>query len=337
MILNEPLNRNSNDFNNNRMMNKSNSVIEKLHVKNIDAKSLDTQVAQVQPISSVPPSVTNRLQKQQVVEEENLSPNNPGSYLGLSSDSETSENHYNNSLNVYCMQTSVDGNIVNCTDLKTPYKIGDCMYQANINSKLSKKNNEIINEDPKQESPFNKNLESHAKQSFYIHQSMPDRTQYDFYTREKDELCSFVCHGKQAEIVDADYQDMYDIVTPKNQNISNSLYELIVDLENDSLCSFVHIKDDLFLLATEKARFIMLKPNKSKWDFVRCCLQTKFEGKDAEYYESGLKTLVDMCLDSKGNLIVLNRWNFRKDSSKKAQLLQMITNYFHILLMIYPK
>lgn len=310
-----------------------------------------------------------------IIEKFITSDNHSSQCLGLSSDSET-DSHLNNSLNVYGMQTNINGRTVNYTEVKVPYKLGDCMYMIN-NQKVKKQelkinknlenlqlnekdtiDNKIVN---KQKSAFetctnsdinkqhdsdylkklsrnsspnldnedfttskaqpltsrNKSVESFARKNFYIHQSEPDKNQFDLYSREKDELCSFVCHGKQAEIVDADYQDMYDI-KPKlqNGNTGNNLYELMINLSNDRFNSFVHIKDDLILLATDKAEFNLLRPNKSKWDFIRCVIASKFNGNDAELYKQGLKTLVDLCLDSKGNLIQLNKW--KSQSFKKC-------------------
>ena len=254
------------------------------------------------------------------------------SNLGLSSDE--NDSNLNNSLNVYGMQTNISGHTVKFTDLKTPYKLGDCMYMINSESSKVNRGNNLFVQNTNlptdhsntylsdssdysdtgvhKQSLLNKSTESLAKQSFHIHQSMPDREQYDLYTREKDELCSFVCHGKRAEIFDSDYQDM-DEIKPQQKN-NMLLYELMVSLKNDSYSCFVHIKDDLILLATRKGQFNLLRPNKSKFDFIRCILNPKFNGNDADLYRQGVKTLVDICLDSKGDLILLNRWRFIKES-----------------------
>lgn len=137
------------------------------------------------------------------------------------------------------------------------------------------------------------------------------------YTREKDDLMSFVCHGKEADIEDADYQDVYELKPKLPEN--KLLYELMLDINNVLITCFVHIKEDLLLIATEKGDFQLLKPNKDQWDFIRCPLKPKFNGNDMELYKMGVKTLIDMCLDSKGNLITLNRWKFKKDESNIEQ------------------
>ena len=158
----------------------------------------------------------------------------------------------------------------------------------------------------------NKSFES-SRQSFQIHQSMADRDQYDLYSREKDELFSFVCKGKHAEIVDSDYQDMDEIKTLSKDNAK--LYELLINDEPYS-CT-VHISDDLILLASQTAVFNLLKPNNEKWDFVRCILNPKFNGNDQELYVQGIKVLIDMCLDENDNLILLNRWKCLETDTKQ--------------------
>jgi hypothetical protein len=207
-----------------------------------------------------------------------------------------------NSLNVYGMQTNIKGSLVNYEDLKIPYKLGDSMYMIKENDDMNL-------------SGFN-SLEMNARHGFNIHQTMPDPGKYDFFTKEKDE---FVCQGKRVEIEDSDYQDVNEFVTRPKEN---SILELMFDLNDDILCSFLHIDDDLILLATEKGEFSLMKPNKSKLTFVRCILNPKYNGKDYEFYKQGKKSLVDICLDSSGNLIILNRWNFVENDS-----FQMDTKY----------
>ena len=207
-----------------------------------------------------------------------------------------------NSLNVYGMQTNIKDNRVNYEDLKIPYKLGDSMYMIKENDGM---NSNDLN-----------SLEMNARHGFNIHQTMPDPGKYDFYTKEKDE---FVCQGKRVEIVDSDYQDVNEFVTKPKEN---SILELMFDTGDDILSSFLHIDEDLILLATEKGEFSLMKPNKSKLTFIRCILNPKYNGKDYEFYKQGKKTLVDICLDSSGNLIILNRWNFVENDS-----FQMETKY----------
>lgn len=254
--------------------------------------------------------------------EENVSAN----ACFLSSDSE-SDNHSNSSsLNVYCMQTKVNGKNINFTDVSVPYKLGDFMYLKNDskNSTEANKLEDSMNKmklgvkkrhDLNLESP-NKSPETSAKHSFQIHQSRPDLTQYDIYTREKDELMSFICHGKEADIEDADYQEIYEIKPSKSYS-QEIMMELVFHLIKDYISCFCQIKDDLLLVASEKGEFHLVRPLKDKWDFSRFTLKPKFNGNDAQHYKMGLKTLIDMCFDAKGNLILLNRWKFKQDHSNQ--------------------
>ncbi|RNA10920.1 hypothetical protein BpHYR1_043331 [Brachionus plicatilis] len=246
----------------------------------------------------------------------------------LSSDSE-SDNHSNSSsLNVYCMQTKVNGKTINFTDVPAPYKLGDFMYLKNDqkNSEAQKLDNSMANmkldvkkrHELSQDSP-NKSPETSAKHSFQIHQSRPDLTQYDFYTREKDELMSFVCHGKEADIEDADYQEVYELKPSKSPN-QDIMMELVFHLNNDYISCFSLIKDDLLLVASEKGDFHLVRPLKDKWDFSRFTLRPKFNGNDAQHYKMGLKTLIDMCFDAKGNLILLNRWKFKQEDPNQEDV-----------------
>jgi hypothetical protein len=177
---------------------------------------------------------------------------------------------------------------------------------TDINNNLSLSKQEALNL-----AAANKSFES--RQSFQIHQSMADRNQYDLYSREKDELFSFVCKGKHAEIVDSDYQDMDEIKPLTKDNAK--LYELLID--DEPFCCTVHISDDLILLASQTAVFNLLKPNYDKWDFVRCILNPKFNGDDQELYVQGVKVLIDMCLDEDDNLILLNRWKCLETDKKQ--------------------
>jgi hypothetical protein len=98
------------------------------------------------------------------------------------------------------------------------------------------------------------------------------------------------------------------------------------------------LRDDLVLVATEKAQFNLLKSVKSKWNFVRSNIAVKFKDEeDSLLYKQNGKLIVDMCLESSGNLIVLSEIKANKRQAENELDSECLAFHYSIEMFEFDK
>lgn len=72
------------------------------------------------------------------------------------------------------------------------------------------------------------------------------------------------------------------------------------------------------VLASENGQLYHLILNNDEQKYYTYNLEVRFQKGDLELYKSGMKLLVDMCVDSSGGIIMLNRNKLSNDLTKSV-------------------
>ena len=204
-----------------------------------------------------------------------------------------------NDLKIHCLQKV--GHKFDCTSLKTPYRTGDNMLTINDSSHIDT-NNEILN-----------------KNGFNICQRNADETQYDIYSSDKDESFSYQCTGRFVSIIDFDYQSIDEIGKFYHSEPCSNISQLIFEEVKNYFNCFVLFSDESLVLASENAQFYHLVIDNKEQKYLTYNLEAKLKTGDTEMFKQGNKCLIDMCLDSNENLLVLTRTMHIENGSKTVR------------------
>jgi len=166
-------------------------------------------------------------------------------------------------------------------------------------------------------------LNPNPKNGFNIHQKNADQAQFDIYSSEKDDSFSYQCSGKFVSIVDFDYVNTDEVNKSSLNEIEadSSVSQLIFEEVNYFFNCFVLLTEESLLLASENGKIYHLILNNEKQKYHTYNVEVKFKQDDLELYRRGTKRLVDMCVDNKGNLLILSR------SMLNSECTRSISNY----------
>jgi hypothetical protein len=187
--------------------------------------------------------------------------------------------------------------------VQTTYKKSDSQHTANKFS--GNRNSEAV---------------SKPNNGFNIRQKTADQTQFDIYSSDKDDSFSYQCSGKFVSIADFDYISCDELNKSSQLASNDSAYSAVSQLIFENVkyffnC-FVLLNEESLLLASESGQIYHLVLNNQEQNYYTYNLYVRFNGNDLDLYRSGHKLLVDMCLDTNGDLIVLSRNKLNCDQTR---------------------